>query len=52
MGNGIDRPLTVITGDRKTRQRRAGRHRFSVNQPTDSSAHFPHFPQTLIESEF
>ena len=20
-----------------------------LNQPTDSSAHFPHFPQTLIE---
>jgi hypothetical protein len=27
MGEGNDRPLTVITGDRKTRQRRAGRRR-------------------------
>ena len=25
MGEGSDRPLTVITGDRKTRERRAGR---------------------------
>ena len=25
---------------------------FQLNQPTDSSAHFPHFPQTLIELEF
>jgi hypothetical protein len=24
MGEGSDRPLTVITGDRKTRERRAG----------------------------
>ena len=27
MGEGSDRPLTVITGDRKTRERRAGRRR-------------------------
>jgi hypothetical protein len=27
MGQGGDRPLTVITGDRKTRERRAGRRR-------------------------
>jgi hypothetical protein len=27
MGEGSDRPLIVITGDRKTRQRRAGRRR-------------------------
>jgi hypothetical protein len=27
MGEGNDRPLTVITGDRKTRERRAGRRR-------------------------
>jgi hypothetical protein len=27
MSEGSDRPLTVITGDRKTRERRAGRRR-------------------------
>jgi hypothetical protein len=27
IGEGSDRPLTVITGDRKTRERRAGRRR-------------------------
>ena len=27
MGEGSDRPLSVITGDRKTRERRAGRRR-------------------------
>jgi hypothetical protein len=27
VGEGNDRPLTVITGERKTRQRRAGRRR-------------------------
>ena len=27
MGEGSDRPLTVITGDCKTRERRAGRRR-------------------------
>ena len=27
MDEGSDRPLTVITGDRKTRERRAGRRR-------------------------
>jgi hypothetical protein len=27
MGEGSDRPLTVITGDRKTREPRAGRRR-------------------------
>jgi hypothetical protein len=27
MGEGSDRPLIVITGDRKTRERRAGRRR-------------------------
>jgi hypothetical protein len=27
MGEGGDRPLSVITGDRKTRERRAGRRR-------------------------
>ena len=27
MGGGNDRPLTVITGDRKTRERRAARRR-------------------------
>ena len=38
MGEGSDRPLTVITGDRKTRERRAGRRR-ALDQSEQITCH-------------